>query len=329
MKSFTIALACLATSAIAAPLVPGTPVGLGDCKCTSTGVSSPAAGAPGAPDANNAAPAAPTVVPSVPSVPSGSGTGVPNGNYAPGGVAAGAAGGAAVVVSGAGAPGAPGAGVPSVGAPGAGAGAGNSSGSGNGTSGAPGTAVAYPEVPSLNVALELCANLQIAIGGDVQLLVGKLQGLKGNAGEVTPVVKEKLAGIAVQLKAIIGTVVPAVIGHAKVYTSAELYILLGLVKDLDALLAQVEICLKALVGTAEADVIVAVKAELQLILQLVVAVSTPIAKVALEVVATTGVPAIVAEITVHAKNMTACSDRLIEVNGEICGKLPAGVTLAH
>ncbi|KAK3940222.1 hypothetical protein QBC46DRAFT_341780 [Diplogelasinospora grovesii] len=304
MKSFTIALACLATSAIAAPLVPGTPVGLGDCKCNSTGVSSPGAGAPAA---SSGVPTAPTVVPSVPS---SSSTGVPNGNYAPGGVAAGAAGGAAAVVSGAGAPGAPGAGAP-----------GNSSSSGSG--------VAYPEVPSLTVALELCANLQIAIGADVQLLVGKLQGLKGNAGEVTPVVKEKLAGIAVQLKAIIGTVVPAVIGHAKVYTSAELYILLGLVKDLDALLAQVEICLKALVGTAEADVIIAVKAELQLILQLVVAVSTPIAQVALEVVAATGVPAIVAEITVHAKSMTACSERLIEVNGEICGKLPAGVTLAH
>ncbi|KAK3950807.1 hypothetical protein QBC32DRAFT_216499 [Pseudoneurospora amorphoporcata] len=134
-------------------------------------------------------------------------------------------------------------------------------------------------------------------GIDVQLLLEALVSLSGHLHTV-------VTGVIPSVTALIRPSVGLV--------AAELQIVLDLVADIEALLLQVEGCLKHLVATATQDVLKVIVKELNLIASLVLPIATPIVNFALRAVVGLDIqaPQLVAQIQAHAQSLNKCAGGL-------------------
>ncbi|CCC10506.1 hypothetical protein SMACR_06678 [Sordaria macrospora] len=126
---------------------------------------------------------------------------------------------------------------------------------------------------------------------------------------------EALVSLSGHLHTVVTGVIPsitALIRPSVGLVAAELQIVLDLVADIEALLIQVEGCLKHLVATATHDVLKVIIKELNLVAGLILPIATPIVNFALRAVVGLDLqaPHLVAQIHAHAQAINKCAGGL-------------------
>lgn len=126
---------------------------------------------------------------------------------------------------------------------------------------------------------------------------------------------EALVSLSGHLHTVVTGVIPSVtalIRPSVGLVAAELQIVLDLVADIEALLLQVEHCLKHLVATASRDVLRVIVKELNLVAGLILPIATPIVNFALRAVVGLDLqaPSLVAQIHAHAQTINKCAGGL-------------------